>query len=244
MESKEKYKYKLIENYIYEKIRSGEYPVDTLLPTQEWFCEHFHVSRTTVIFAFKRLVENGLVEKVQGSGSYVRTPKLSQQSIYMSSFSEEYSNMGFRVTTKLIFYAKKRIEDFKNSGLSKKLGALPRDQVHYFERVRFGNEKPFAVQYTYILTDQIADIPLSNLKGSIYSYIENHLKLSIGDGSSVLSVILPPDDIAMLLKISKTEPVVYISHVSRLNNGVAFEYSDTYSKYDKFTLLYTNKREK
>lgn len=244
MDHEEKYKYQQIENYIYKRIRSGEFSVDSLLPTQEWFCEYFQVSRTTVNVAFKLLVENGLVEKVQGSGSYVRTPKLSQQSIYMSSFSEQYTNLGYQVTTKLIFYAKKRIEDFRNHELPKKLGALPRDQIHYFERVRFGDGKPFAVQYTYILEDQVKDIPLANLKGSIYSYIENNLKLPIGDGSSFLSVILPPDDIAMLLKVPKTEPVIYISHISRLSNGVAFEYVDTYSIYNKFSLLYTNKRER
>lgn len=242
MNDNDKYKYKLIENFIYERIRSGTYAVDSLLPTHQWFCEKFDVSRTTVNKAFEALVENGFIEKIQGSGCYVRTPKLSQQSIYMSSFSEEYSKKGYQVSTKLIFYTVIRIKDFQDHRLSKKLGALPKDYVHYFERVRFGNGKPFAVQYSYITKDIIPNIPLACLKSSIYSYIENNLNLVIGDGSSQLSVILPPDDVALLLNIPKTEPVVYISHISRLSNSVVFEYSDSFIKYENFSILYSNKR--
>ena len=244
MTTKEKYKYKMIENYIHERIRSGAYHSDSLLPTQQAFCEQFQVSRRTVNKAMESLVENGLVEKIQGSGCYVRTPKLSKQSIYMASFSEEYTGKGFDVSTKLLFYTVKRITDFQDRSLSKKLGVLPNSQVHYFERVRFGNERPFAVQYTYITKDIIPELPLAYLKSSIYSYIEHTLRLTIGDGSSVLSIILPPSDIALLLKIKQSEPVVYISHISRLQNGVIFEYSDSYIRYDTFTLLYSNKREK
>lgn len=238
----EKFKYKKVENYIYDKIRNGEYAINSLLPTQEWFCEHLHVSRSTVNHAFEQLSENGLVEKIQGSGTYVRTPKLSERQIVMSSTSEQYEKMGYIVTTKLIFYTKKKIEDFRNPDLPKKLSALPKSSVHYFERVRFGNGEPFAVQYTYVLEDIIPTIPLSCLKKSLYSYIEHTLKLALGDGSNFLSVILPPDDIALLLKIPKTEPVVFITHISRLSNGVTFEYMINYSKYDKFQMLYTNKR--
>lgn len=244
MNAEEKFKYKIVENFIYNKIRSGEYALNSLLPTQEWFCEHLHVSRTTVNHAFEQLIEYGLVETIQGSGAYVRTPRLNERSIPMSSTSEQYEQMGYKVTTKLIFYTKKKIEDFRNSDLPKKLSALPKSSVHYFERVRFGNGEPLAVQYTYVLEDIIPIIPLSCLQDSFYHYIENNLKLALGDGSSSLSVILPPDDIALLLKIPKTEPVVYITHISRLSNGVTFEYMVNYSKYDKFSMLYTNKRRK
>ena len=245
MSNTEKYKYKVIENYIVDRIRNGTYKANMILPTHEWFCNEFHVSRTTVNKAFEVLVENGVVETIQGSGCYVRTPKLSQQSIYMSSFSEEYSKKGYKVSTKLIYYTVKKIEDFhqQDPQLARKLGARPTDMVHYFERVRFGNNVPFAVQYSYITKDIVPELPLGYLQSSIYSYLENKLKLVLGDGTSHLAVVLPPDDIAMLLKIPKTEPVVYIEHITRLNNGVVIEYVDSYIKYSQFSLQYINKRE-
>ena len=247
MTKDEKYKYKQIENYIYDGIRNSQFAVDSLLPTQEELCRQFDVSRTTVNRALNELVDCGIVEKIQGSGCYIRTPKLSKQSkqrIFMSSFSEEYAGMGYKVTTKLLFYTIKKIEEFKDPKLAKRLGAKPRDYVHYFERLRCGNQIPFALQYSYILVKEISTLPISNLEKSFYAYVENELKLVMGDGESELSVILPSPTIAKLLAIPETEPVVKIVHVSCLKNGLIFEYVDTYSRYDKFTLLYTNKRDK
>lgn len=243
MSSEEKFKYKIIENYIIDNIRNGTFKANSMLPTNQWFCEHFHVSRTTVQKAYQVLIENGIVETIQGSGCYVRTPRLNQQKIYMSSFSEEYTKKGYRVSTRLIFYAVKQVKDFRLTPLSKKMGLRPNDAVHYFERVRFGNDVPFSVQYTYITKDIVPEIPLAYLSSSIYSYLENVLQLELGDGASMLSVILPPEDIALLLKIPKTEPVVYVEHISRLASGAVIEYVDSYIKYDKFTLQYVNKRD-
>lgn len=240
----EKYKYKQIEQYVYERIQNGEFAVNTLLPTQAWFCEQFHVSRATVHSAFQKMIENGLVESIQGSGAYVRMPELNHQNIDLTSFSEQYTDMGYHVSTKLLFYAKKPISEFQNKDLAKKLRALPDDTVHYFERLRFGNGVPFAVQYTYILERIVPTLPLPNLENSLYSYMENHLKLSIADGSNALMAILPPAEIAERLEIPPSQPVIYLSHTSRLNNGITFEYVDGYTKYDKFSLSYINKREK
>ena len=38
MTKDEKYKYKQIENYIYDGIRNSQFAVDSLLPTQEELC--------------------------------------------------------------------------------------------------------------------------------------------------------------------------------------------------------------
>ena len=64
MTKDEKYKYKQIENYIYDGIRNSQFAVDSLLPTQEELCRQFDVSRTTVNRALNELVDCGIVEKI------------------------------------------------------------------------------------------------------------------------------------------------------------------------------------
>lgn len=55
-----------------EKIRSGEFPPGTRLPTEQVICERFGVSRTVIREAISRLKSEGLVEVRQGSGMVVR----------------------------------------------------------------------------------------------------------------------------------------------------------------------------
>ena len=55
-----------------DKIRSGEFPPGTRLPTEHVICERFGVSRTVIREAISRLKSEGLVEVRQGSGTVVR----------------------------------------------------------------------------------------------------------------------------------------------------------------------------
>jgi DNA-binding FadR family transcriptional regulator len=57
-----------------DKIKGGEFPPGTRLPTEQVICERFGVSRTVVREAISRLKSDGLVEVRQGSGTVVREP--------------------------------------------------------------------------------------------------------------------------------------------------------------------------
>ncbi len=78
-------KYKEIAATLRCQIGTGEYPPDTLLPTEQQLCLHFGVSRQTIRAALQCLVEEGLIRRRQGSGSRVlhhrETPANSQRTI-------------------------------------------------------------------------------------------------------------------------------------------------------------------
>ena len=53
------------------RVEDGLYPLETSLPTEGELCEEFAASRYTVREALRRLVEQGMVSRRQGSGSVV-----------------------------------------------------------------------------------------------------------------------------------------------------------------------------
>ncbi len=57
-----------------DRIVSGEYPPDTLLPPEPVLCQTFDVSRSVVREALKMLEEKGLVTVRQGQGTLVADP--------------------------------------------------------------------------------------------------------------------------------------------------------------------------
>ena len=65
-------KYEIVANSISEEIRSGHYPNGTSLPTEEQLTKEYGVSRQTVRKALSILKERNIIEKRQGSGSYVK----------------------------------------------------------------------------------------------------------------------------------------------------------------------------
>jgi len=68
-------KYKEIASLIRQQILSGVYPPNTLLPTEQQLCAVHAASRQTIRAALQTLVEEGLIQRRQGSGSRVLNPQ-------------------------------------------------------------------------------------------------------------------------------------------------------------------------
>ncbi len=64
-------RYKQILATLRARVEDGSYPLETSLPTESELCEEFGASRYTVREALRRLVEQGMVARRQGSGSVV-----------------------------------------------------------------------------------------------------------------------------------------------------------------------------
>lgn len=71
-------RYRQIQALLRERIVGGHYPIGTHLPTEVELCAEFGVSRYTVREALRRLVEQGLLARRQGSGSEVISAETGQ----------------------------------------------------------------------------------------------------------------------------------------------------------------------
>jgi DNA-binding GntR family transcriptional regulator len=69
--AEEQPRYRQIYAELRERIVNGDYPIGSNLPTEVELCAEFEVSRYTVREALRRLVEQGVLARRQGSGSEV-----------------------------------------------------------------------------------------------------------------------------------------------------------------------------
>ncbi|OSQ37340.1 GntR family transcriptional regulator [Thalassospira mesophila] len=71
-------KYRIVEDYLRARISSGEFAVDTLLPTEENLCARFGVSRATVRTALSNIQSDGLIVRSAAIGSRVVSSQRNQ----------------------------------------------------------------------------------------------------------------------------------------------------------------------
>ncbi len=76
-------------------------PGDTL-PSEPELCAKHAVSRGTVVKAIEVLIHEGLVQRKQGSGTYVSKPSLHRQPGFLMSFSEAVRQQNRVPTQKLL----------------------------------------------------------------------------------------------------------------------------------------------
>ena len=67
--------YSQVENNLRQQIISGELGVGEKIPTELELCERYSVSRITVRKAVQNLVDEGLIYRLRGKGSFVSVPK-------------------------------------------------------------------------------------------------------------------------------------------------------------------------
>ena len=86
-------KYIYIAKTLEQEIRDGIWPLGSKLPIEPELCARFEVARQTLRQAIGVLEEQGLVERLQGSGTYVRAvaPATQRQTVcVMTTYLDDY----------------------------------------------------------------------------------------------------------------------------------------------------------
>lgn len=225
-------KYKEIADDIRKGILDGKYSPNEQLPLEKEMCQYYDVSRITIKKAVDELVEEGLVIKRRGAGTFVKA--FDNSDVEGFSMSKQFSgfsecNKNKKVESKIIkFEVVHPTEE-----IAIKLKMTCDDFVYYIIRVRYADGEPIVIEYTYMPIGVIPGIKNDVLYKSIYSYIENELKLKIKSAHRTIRAILPSELEMENLEIDKGTPILEVEQTGFLDNGQPFEYSIAHHRSDK-----------
>ena len=226
-------KYEKIAFDIKEDILSEKYKPNEQLPFEKELCEKYNVSKMTVKKALDLLVNDGLIIKRRGSGTFVKdiTEKEIQRIIEKKQFSGlTTTSIGHKVTSKVL--------EFKIINATKEIAdilKIEEDEFIYFvHRVRYVDDKAVVIEKTYIPLNLIPGMKLADVKKSIYGYIKDKLGLNIQSAHSTVRAMKSDELDRKYLNLEKDEPILEVEIVAYLDNGKVFEYSFSRHRYDKF----------
>ncbi len=130
-------RYQELADILQREIETETYPVGTRMPTELALCDRFGVSRFTVREAFRRLIDNGMVIRRQGSGTVVVSKNPTTMFVQKLNSIEE-----------LLQYSKETVLKVKNSQsiqadskLATLFGCNPGEAWHKIEGIRYLDEK-------------------------------------------------------------------------------------------------------
>jgi GntR family transcriptional regulator len=214
-----------------KKIFTGEYQVNSKLPSELELMKIFNVSRVTLRKAIEGLVNDGIVEKVQGIGTFVRKPKKVKR-IMLSSAVESFSKIaieeGFEPTTKVI--------DIKELQVSQNLTELLGTKKALFvKRVRFLDNDPVMLENNYFPLPRFKELANYDLTGSLYSLLHKDfgiVKLISKDTS--VNVTLAQKSEADLLKKSIGYPLFLLKPIVKDENDKIVQIGKEFIIYDRY----------
>src|SRR3954452_9494099 len=122
--------------------RIADLKADAPLPSDAMLCEEFGVSRMTARNAVQRLVQEGIVYRVPGRGTFVAEPPVHRQAGNLLSFTEEMRRRGRVPSSRLLA----RVVREPGPAEASRLQLAPGEAVIALRRLRMADTEPVAIE--------------------------------------------------------------------------------------------------
>jgi GntR family transcriptional regulator len=206
-------------------------PLDAL-PGERDIAEAFKVSRVTVRKALAGLVERGLLEQRQGSGTYVATPRqrVQQGLSRLTSFTEDMRLRGLTATVRWLA----RETSLPSPQEAMRLSLSPSETVCRLRRLRLAGGVPMAIELATIPTRFLPDPCL--VETSLYDVLAARGSLPVRALQRLSAANLGEDD-AALLEVPPGSAALTIDRLSFLQSGAAVEFTQSWYRGDAYDFV-------
>jgi len=206
-----------------EEIRSEQYPVGTLLPSESELTRRFCCSRTTVRKALALLASNGYTQSLVGKGVRVIWQP-SQEGAFapgsLESVNEFARRIGKSVRTKAIAYERVVCDE----ALSERTQFDVGDELLYVSLVRYFDDKPALLDDHYFLSSQVPGLTKEVAEHSIFKYLEDVLHARIAVSKRTITVEKASKSDKAALEVRGTVFLACTYSLTYNSDGIMFEY--------------------
>lgn len=222
-------------NTILDKISEGEYPNGGKLPSERELSETYNISRMTARNAMTEVVNKGYAVRKKGKGTFVVYPNIQRDFTKLSGFSEMLKDKNIEPSNKVISV---NIID-TNRQIAKLLNVLIGIKVYEIVRVRYGNNVPLALEYSYLREELFPGLLSYDFENnSLYNIIENDYKFKPKFSKQWIKITLLRDDESELLEVKKSTPAFLLESILFDENDQAVEATKSLNLGDR-SVFYT-----
>jgi GntR family transcriptional regulator len=222
---------------LYDLLRSailrGDWGPGAILPSESELLDRHQVSRATVRQALEALVQEGLIYRQRGRGSFVAHPVMEHATVRIISFTEDMRQRGFDPGTEVLSAglvpASAEIADRLLVDSGEKLARL--------ERLRLADGEPLSIEISYLVSRLCPGILQHDYAArSLRKTLAESYNLRLVSARQSLRAIPASSVMAPLLAIKPNVPLLYIERVSFSQNESPVEYLQLYHRGDRYVL--------
>jgi len=218
------------------KIRSGEIPPGTRLPSEPELARSLRVSRNTVREAMSVLREHGLTVTRQGIGTFSLDP--SQDAHFPVDVGIEHLTSTTEMITRAGHKAGSR--DYRlstgrgDATARERLQLAQDEQMHCIERVRTADNLPIIFCRDHISVDLVPPKVMAQYRGdeSLFLFLERECGLEVRTARADILPTLPSARIAELLETSRRKPLLVLNQLHYDASAEPFLYSENFFNLD------------
>ncbi|MBC8585294.1 GntR family transcriptional regulator [Youxingia wuxianensis] len=218
---------------ILEKIKSGVYLPGQAIPSEREMASFYGVNRMTVKHAVSTLVEEGLLYRIHGSGTFVKAVpgKIDVGAGGFGGLSIGIRAAGMIPQSKVLY--------LHRQPASPEIAALfscdPQEMFYHLGRVRQADSHPFSVQYAVFPAAYFPGaLEIDFSKASLYEFMGQMGRAPVAFKDSVQAVAACPK-LAKLLELSPGQIVFQCDYLSYDKDNCLVEQNRSFFRPDKVT---------
>lgn len=188
------------------------------IPSERELMEIYKVSRSTVREAVSKLVQEGVLEKVRGKGTFITVKPIEEWLGNLSSTTETIQNMGMKPDAKLVEHGiiVSPEEVFNATGW---------EEVYYIKRLRYADGQPLAIEEQYYPLEIGESLSTYDVnKGTLFDILEQKLNIKLADAKQIITSSYLKGEDAKLLGVSDSLSMLNIERLLSDVNGNLIEY--------------------
>ncbi len=223
--------YQAVADSILDQVKSGKLQPGQRIPSESELCTLYGVGRNTVRHSLADLTSRGILNTIQGVGSFVMEDRLSKTAEYLLGFTQEMQMQGKQVASRVLEAKLIPADPFLARRLQIQLGA----EVVFLARLRLMDGQPTAIERAHLPHDLCPGILAQDFaKTSLYQVLADEYNRRPDHAEQEIEASLATPQVAELLGL-KPPAVVFMFHRdTRLADGRVIEYVDSEVRADQF----------
>jgi len=221
--------YQQLQRALRRAIESRVLAPNDALPPERDLASDFSVSRITVRKAIDGLVNEGMLVRRQGSGTFVRA-RVEKNFSKLTSFSEDMRARGRNPRS--VWLRKSTGTVTPEEALT--LRASPGTPVYRFHRIRFADDAPMALEYATILASCLPSVDA--VESSLYVALERAGNRPVRALQRLRAVLFSTEQ-AELLQVKERDAGLLVERVGFLSDGRAAEFTQSYFRGDIYDFV-------
>lgn len=218
-----------LQQLIRDAISEGVLDQNEAIPPERNLAIEYDVSRITVRKAIAGLVEEGLLTRRRGAGTFVAS-RVEKSFSKLTSFSEDMEARGRRASSSWV----SRMSGAVNSDEAMALGLAPGSTVLRFTRIRYADDEPLALEISTIAGSCLAS--LDDVEDSLYAALEKSGNRPVRALQRLRAVPFGTEH-AKMLGVDPGHAGLLIERHGFLRDGRTVEFTRSYYRGDSYDFV-------
>lgn len=215
----------ILAELVAEKLTPGD-----LLPSERQLCLDHGVSRITVRDAIGQLVNEGLLVRMRGKGTFV-AQQTARSRLHLASFHEDMHRLGLTPTTVVLIVE----HTAPPTVTANALGMHVRQKTWHVRRLLLADSSPMTVDDAWYNAELVPDLDSHDLSQSIHDTLRDHYDLPLDHAEQTIAAGEAGKEFAVLLGVPATRPALIIDRIS-FSKDKAVEHTRSVCRGDRYEL--------